>query len=83
MIASALKGSDTFYCRYDGEAFLSRMATPVVYHSQTVGAVYAYDYDTEQAALLQSFRSNLLTTAHWSYKGLKPLREIKPVNTIP
>ena len=23
--------------------------------------VYAYDYDTEQAALLQSFRSNLLT----------------------
>lgn len=61
VIASALKGSDTFYCRYDGEAFLSRMATPVVYHSQTVGAVYAYDYDTEQAALLQSFRSNLLT----------------------
>ena len=61
VIASALKGSDTFYRRYDGEAFLSRMATPVVYHSQTVGAVYAYDYDTEQAALLQSFRSNLLT----------------------
>ena len=61
VIASALKGSDTFYCQYDGEAFLSRMATPVVYHNQTVGAVYAYDYDTEQAALLKSFQSNLLT----------------------
>ena len=60
VIASALKGSDTFYCQYDGEAFLSRLATPVVYHNQTVGAVYAYDYDTEQAALLQSFQSNLL-----------------------
>ena len=23
------------------------------------------------------------TTVNWSYKGLKPLREIKPVNTIP
>ena len=61
VIVSALKGSDTFYCQYDGEAFLSRMATPVVYHNQTVGAVYAYDYDTEQAALLKSFQSNLLT----------------------
>ena len=60
VIASALKGSDTFYCQYDGEAFLSRLATPVVYHNQTVGAVYAYDYDTEQAALLRSFQSNLL-----------------------
>ena len=61
VIAAALRGSDAFYCQYDGEAFLSRMATPVVYHNQTVGAVYAYDYDTEQAALLESFQSNLMT----------------------
>ena len=61
VIVAALRGSDTFYCQYDGEAFLSRMAAPVVYHNQTVGAVYAYDYDTEQAALLKSFQSNLLT----------------------
>ena len=61
VIAAALRGSDAFYCQYDGEAFLSRMATPVVYHNQTVGAVYTYDYDTEQAALLESFQSNLMT----------------------
>ena len=45
-IAQALRGNDTFYCRYDGEAFLSRGASPVVYHNQIVGAVYAYEYDT-------------------------------------
>ncbi len=41
-------------------AFLSRVATPVVYHNQIVGAVYAYDYDTEQSELLEAFRHNLL-----------------------
>ena len=35
-------------------------ATPVVYHNQIVGAVYAYDYDTEQSELLEAFRHNLL-----------------------
>ena len=60
-IVQALEGNDAFYCYYDSAAFLSRMASPVVYHNQTVGAVYTYDYDTEQAALLESFQSNLMT----------------------
>ena len=38
----------------------SRVATPVVYHNQIVGAVYVYSYDTEQAGLLEAFRHNLL-----------------------
>lgn len=59
-IVQALAGNDDFYCRYDSTAFLSRMAAPVVYHNQIVGAIYAYEYDTEQAELLQSFQSNLL-----------------------
>lgn len=59
-IVQALAGNDDFYCRYDSVAFLSRMASPVVYHNQIVGAVYAYEYDTQQAELLQSFQSNLL-----------------------
>ena len=61
-IAQALRGNDTFYCRYDGEAFLSRGASPVVYHNQIVGAVYAYEYDTVQAELLRSFQTD--THAH-------------------
>lgn len=59
-IAQALRGNDAFFCGYDSDAFLSRMASPVVYHNQIVGAVYAYEYDTEQAELLQSFQSNLM-----------------------
>ena len=60
-IVQALQGYDVFYCNYDGSAFLSRGASPVVYHNQTVGAVYAYEYDTVQAELLKSFQSNLVT----------------------
>ena len=59
-IVQALEGYDAFYCNYDSTAFLSRMASPVVYHNQIVGAVYAYDYDTEQSELLEAFRHNLL-----------------------
>jgi len=59
-IVQALKGNDAFYCTYDSAAFHSRVASPVVYHSQTVGCVYAYEYDTEQATLLKSFQFNLL-----------------------
>ena len=59
-IAQALEGNDAFYCYYDSTAFLSRMASPVVYHNQIVGAVYAYEYDTEQADILKSFQSNLM-----------------------
>lgn len=59
-IVQALRGNDAVYCSYDATAFLSRMASPVVYHNQIVGAVYAYEYDTEQANLFKSFQSNLL-----------------------
>lgn len=58
-IAQALRGNDAFYCSYDSTAFLSRGASPVVYRSQIVGAVYASEYDTVQAELLQSFQANL------------------------
>lgn len=59
-IAEALWGNDAFYCTYDEQAFFSRMAEPVVYHNEIVGAVYVYEYDTEQAELLQGFQQNLL-----------------------
>ena len=59
-VAQALSGNDAFYCRYDSEAFLSRAAAPVVYRNQIVGAIYAYEYDAEQAELLKSFQKNLM-----------------------
>ena len=59
-IVQALEGNDAFYSYYDGTAFLSRAASPLVYHNQIVGAVYVYEYDTEQAGILKSFQSNLM-----------------------
>ena len=31
----------------------------MVYRNRIIGAVYAYEYDTQQAELLQSFQTNL------------------------
>ena len=59
-IARALAGYDEFFSRYDGAAFLSRGASPVVYRNQIVGAVCAYEYDTVQAGMLHNFQSTLL-----------------------
>lgn len=60
-LVQALRGEDTFFVEFSEDAFKSRAASPVVYHSQIIGAVYAYEYDTEQAALLLSLQRNLLT----------------------
>ena len=59
-LVQALRGEDVFYTEFSDKAFKSRAASPVIYHSQTIGAVYAYEYDTEQAELLETFRHNLL-----------------------
>ena len=59
-VAQALQGNDAFYCGYDSQAFLSRAASPVVFRNQIIGAVCAYEYDTQQAELLRSFQTNLM-----------------------
>ena len=41
-------------------AFRSRASSPVLYQNQIIGAVYAYEYDTDQADLLVGLQSNLL-----------------------
>ena len=56
-LVQALRGEDVFYTEFSDKAFKSRAASPVIYHSQTIGAVYAYEYDTEQAELLLSLPS--------------------------
>lgn len=59
-IEQALSGYDAFSSRYDGAAFLSRGASPVVYRNETIGAVCAYEYDTVQAGMLRNFQSTLM-----------------------
>ena len=59
-IVQALLGNDVFSSSYRGGAFRSRAASPVLYQNQILGAVYAYEYDTEQAALLEGLQGNLL-----------------------
>lgn len=59
-IVQALMGEDAFSCIYENGAFRSRASSPVLYQNQIIGAVYAYEYDTEQAALLSGLQENLL-----------------------
>ena len=59
-IVQALLGNDAFSCAYEDGAFRSRASSPVLYQNQIIGAVYAYEYDTEQAALLEGLQGNLL-----------------------
>ena len=59
-IVQALLGDDAFTCTYHDGAFRSWASSPVLYQNQIIGAVYAYEYDTEQAELLEGLQSNLL-----------------------
>lgn len=59
-IVQALLGYDASSCVYRNGAFRSRASSPVLYRDQIIGAVYAYEYDTGQAALLVGLQNNLL-----------------------
>lgn len=59
-IVQALRGYDVFYTEFFDGAFRSRAASPVIYRNQTIGAVYAYEYDIEQATLLLNLQKTLL-----------------------
>ena len=59
-LVQALDGYDAFYADFTDDAFRSRAASPVIYRSEIIGAVYAYEYDVEQATLLLTLQKNLL-----------------------
>ena len=59
-IVQALLGNDAFSCIYRDGAFRSCASSPVMYQNRIIGAVYAYEYDREQAALLAGLQSNLM-----------------------
>ena len=55
----ALRGYDKWNIRFRNGRFESGGAGPVVYRGMIIGAVYVYEVDTEQAALLMGMQSNL------------------------
>jgi len=58
-VAAALRGKDVFRSEYRDGAFRSRAGVPVTYRGKTLGAVYLYEYDADQAELLLSVMFNL------------------------
>lgn len=60
-VTAALKGYDVAASEYRDGAFRSRAATPVMYRGVTIGAVYVYENDADQARLLTDIQSNLRT----------------------
>ena len=58
-VVRALEGYDKAYSHFAGDEFRSSAAGPVVYRNMIVGAVYVYEADGEQAALLLGMQSNL------------------------
>lgn len=60
-LVEALRGNLAVYSVYEEGAFHSSAAQPILYRNQIIGCVYVYDYDTQQAALLENLRNNLMT----------------------
>ncbi len=59
LLLRALEGNAVFACRYDGDAFRSRAAAPVMSYGRVIGAVYVSETDSEQAALIASIQARL------------------------
>lgn len=58
-LVRALKGEVLFFSRYDGDAFSSRAASPIVGYGGVIGSVYLYEYDSAQALLIKSIQTRL------------------------
>jgi hypothetical protein len=58
-LSRALSGKDVFYSRYLNGALISSAAVPFTYNNKIIGAVYIYDYETEQARLISALQSDI------------------------
>ena len=56
----ALVGNNVFFSQLKAGAVSSRACIPVMNRGSIIGAVFLYEYDTAQAALIESLRRNLL-----------------------
>ncbi len=58
-VRRALSGEVVCHSVYDGDAFMTTEAMPIKSAGLTIGAVYLYEYDEGQAALINEIQSNL------------------------
>ncbi len=58
-LSRALSGKDVFYSRYLNGALISKAAAPVTSGNKIIGALYIYDYETEQARLITALQNDL------------------------
>jgi signal transduction histidine kinase len=58
-LTRALGGEVLFSSLYDGEAFKSRAASPVVSFGEVIGAVYLFEYDSAQASVIKGIQARL------------------------
>ena len=59
-VTLAVSGKNAFRAELTDGVVESRAAMPVMNRSRVIGAVYLYEYDTAQAALVDNLRRNLL-----------------------
>lgn len=60
-VTAALGGNSVFYYNFSSDATKSRAAIPITYRGKIIGAVYIYEYSSEEAELINSLRINLGT----------------------
>lgn len=58
-IVKALEGEAVFSSHFDGNAFYSHTAAPVISYGVIIGAVYLYEEDFNQAALINEIQGRL------------------------
>lgn len=58
-IVRSLDGDVVFLSKFTGSDFRSRAATPVVSSGKVIGAVYLYEFDSEQAALISGIQNRI------------------------
>lgn len=58
-ILKALDGEAVFSSHFDGDAFYSHTAAPVISYGDIIGAVYLYEEDASQAALINEIQGRL------------------------
>lgn len=58
-IVTALDGKDVFRSEFSETAFVSAAASPIMYRSSSIGAVYVYEYDAEQAGFIVELQANM------------------------
>ncbi|MBD5162482.1 MAG: HAMP domain-containing histidine kinase [Oscillibacter sp.] len=60
-LVEALLGNSCAYSEYKEGAFHSAAAQPVLYRNQIIGGIYVYEYDAQQASLLENLSNTLLS----------------------